>query len=94
MDPIKQAFQKIKQDIASFDQVNTIEREARERLNLKREGEHVFIILPNESNQASLSDDIILELYKQRKGEDKIVLEESNQVILNITSWFNFIFKR
>lgn len=40
--------EKLKAQIDSFQDPKTIDREARERLNLKKEGEEVVIIIPNE----------------------------------------------
>ena len=54
---LSQENETIKQETALSDDPDTIDREARTRLNLKKEGEHVVIILPsdNESFQDELA---------------------------------------
>lgn len=91
---IEEGNKEIVEEIASFSDEDTIEREARERLNLKREGEYVVIILPGDEEQAdAISDDMILELYEKRERGRDIVPERPNSMLQNVKSWFNLFFR-
>src|SRR3989344_5139367 len=46
---LSQENETIKQETALSDDPDTIDKEARTRLNLKKEGEHVVIILPSDN---------------------------------------------
>lgn len=43
--------QNLEQSLASFDDAGVLERQAREKLNLQKEGEHVVILLPSGETQ-------------------------------------------
>lgn len=82
--------EEMRKDIASFQETDTIEREARERLNLKKEGERVVIILPPDDADEEFNDDIILELYKrQQEGSEETPIStgRDSQIILNLKAW-------
>ena len=48
-----------REEIDSFSDLSTIDKEARERLNLKKEGEHVVVVLPSEKEKAE--ENVIVE---------------------------------
>lgn len=81
----------LRRDIASFQETDTIEKEARERLNLKKEGERVAIILPSD-NEENFEDEMILELYNRKQEEANRVEKqekESSQIVKNLKAWLN-----
>lgn len=77
-------------DIESFDDASIIEQEARERLNLKREGEHVVVILPSDERDVDLDDSAILELYTQQDLHEE---KDEPQLFKNAKAWLNFFFE-
>jgi len=89
---LEEENERVKRDIASFENTETIEREARERLNLKKEGEKVVVILPSDGKQPKeLSDDIILQEYERRNApaEEK---KEPFGILKNLKAWINLFF--
>lgn len=90
LEGVEEKNEEMRKDIASFQETDTIEKEARERLNLKKEGEYVVIILPSDEGGEEYNDDIILELYKRKQeGSEDIFIstDQDSQIILNLKAW-------
>lgn len=65
---IERENDQLAQDIAAMGTERALEGEARSRLNLKKEGEEVVVIVPKEGEAYEpLSDEEFLEMYEQSK---------------------------
>lgn len=70
-------------EIKEVSNPNFLEKEARIRLNLKKEGEEVFIVVGLEN---IIKEEDFSEIYKKP-------IEEENKIWLNIKSWANYFFR-
>lgn len=64
---LKEENERLEQDIVTFSTEEALEMEARKRLNLKKDGEEVVVIVPKEGEPYEpLSDEEFLKLYNQK----------------------------
>lgn len=71
-------------EIKEVSDLNFLEKEARIRLNLKKEGEEVFIVVGLEN---IIKEEDFSEIYKKP-------IEEENKIWLNIKSWYKYFFQK
>lgn len=81
---IQQENAAIEENITSLETEEAIEAEARQRLNLKKEGEEVVVVVPKEGERAeTLSDEEFLRQYEQAQQTEEAPRQEG----MNFVEW-------
>lgn len=81
---IQQENAAIEANITSLETEAAIEAEARQRLNLKKQGEEVVVVVPKEGERAqTLSDEEFLRQYEQAQQTEEAPRQEE----MNFVEW-------
>lgn len=81
---IQQENAAIEENITSLETEAAIEAEARQRLNLKKQGEEVVVVVPKEGERAqTLSDEEFLRQYEQAQQTEEAPRQEE----MNFVEW-------